>query len=182
MPYERDSAAYTEEVHYYFPEWADRPASMGLLLESVHNSYLAGGYSEEFGYQVRSDHATAHPPLRGNPEDDRLWRVQIGGLHPGYPECPHPHDRDRAASGGGGLARAGEGEGAASLDLRGNHRVDGDTHEPVSRIKVVQAREGRHEPSRRTRLPTRVASAWTRVGAFGARLHSAIGGMPVIHR
>ena len=53
MQYEAVQAPPPNEVHRYFPEWADRPASTGPLLESDHNSYLAGGYSEEFGYRVR---------------------------------------------------------------------------------------------------------------------------------
>ncbi len=83
----------TDEVHCYFPEWADRPASAGTASESEYNSYMAGGYAEEFGYRS----STGGPPglaiLAGDPEGSRLWRVQIGGLHPGYPECARPLDR-----------------------------------------------------------------------------------------
>jgi len=80
------------ELHRYFPEWADRPFSNGLLFEAEHNSYLAGGYAEEFGYQSR-DGASVFPALSGDPEASGLWRVQIGCLHPGYPQCPRPQDR-----------------------------------------------------------------------------------------
>ena len=96
MQYEPISARPPSEVHRYFPEWADRPASTGPLLESDHNSYLAGGYSEEFGYRVRPDRPPVFPLLSGDPDRSREWAVQIGALHPGYPECPRPADRSGA--------------------------------------------------------------------------------------
>ena len=89
----------SDEVHRYFPEWADRPDSADSPLEADHNSYLAGGYSEEFGYGVLPDLPPVFPFLLENPELTRQWAVQIGGLHPGYPECARPADRslDRQA-------------------------------------------------------------------------------------
>lgn len=79
------------DEHLFFPEWADRPSSTETLREADHNSYLAGGYAEEFGHRVREPVlGTAAPPS----EEDEEWRVQIGCLHPGYPECPRPLDRD----------------------------------------------------------------------------------------
>lgn len=95
MPYEPTTAwRLPEEVHRYFPEWADRPESVGLLREADHNSYLAGGYSEEFGYRVRPDRPPIFPLLLEDPERSDEWCVQIGCLHPGYPECARPADRD----------------------------------------------------------------------------------------
>lgn len=79
------------EEHLFFPEWADRPSSTETLREAEHNSYLAGGYAEEFGHRDRSHMS---PPGAVSAEEDAEWRVQIGGLHPGYPECPRPLDRD----------------------------------------------------------------------------------------
>ncbi len=83
------------EVHCYFPEWADRPVSTEAASESDHNSYMAGGYAEEFGYRSGTDSPAALEILDGDPERCRLWSVQMGGLHPGYPECARPLDRIR---------------------------------------------------------------------------------------
>ncbi|HEX5460895.1 MAG TPA: hypothetical protein VFX20_13080 [Steroidobacteraceae bacterium] len=82
------------EIHRYFPEWADRPVGPEAQRESDRNSYLAGGYADEFGYGVDPGWPPAIAPLSGDPEESRLWREQIGGLHPGYPQCPKPLDRD----------------------------------------------------------------------------------------
>lgn len=90
-----------DEVHRYFPEWADRPDSGDSLLEADHNSYLACGYSEEFGYRVRPDRAPVSPLLFEDPEHNRQWAVQIGCLHPGYPECPRPAARESGDAIGG---------------------------------------------------------------------------------
>jgi hypothetical protein len=83
------------EDHCYFPEWADRPPARGSLHEVERNSYLAGGYAEEFGHRAPAMPAQAPIPVEGDGE----WRVQIGGLHPGYPECPRPLDREPLAAG-----------------------------------------------------------------------------------
>lgn len=80
-------------VHRYFPEWADRPSGPDMQHESDRNSYLAGGYADEFGYGAHPGGLPAIAPLAGDPENSRLWREQIGALHPGYPECPKPVDR-----------------------------------------------------------------------------------------
>ena len=90
-----DSVPRLNEEHRYFPEWADRPEIPGLPLEADHNSYLAGGYSEEFGYRTGMDRPPVFPSLEGDPDESGLWRVQITGLHPGYPECPRPEDGER---------------------------------------------------------------------------------------
>ena len=99
MDASHDQMPRLDEVHIYFPEWADRPSSSELLLEAENNSYLAGGYSEEFGYQRHNGSAPAFPPLSGESERSGLWNVQIGCLHPGYPECARSQDRDHRDSG-----------------------------------------------------------------------------------
>lgn len=80
-------------THRYFPEWADRPVGPEAQHESDRNSYLACGYADEFGYGDPLGLPPAIPPLEGDPEGSRLWREQIGALHPGYPECPKPLER-----------------------------------------------------------------------------------------
>lgn len=82
-------------MHRYFPEWADRPSGPDVQHESERNSYLAGGYADEFGYGAYPDGPPAIAPLEGDPENSALWREQIGALHPGYPQCPKPLDRYR---------------------------------------------------------------------------------------
>ncbi|MGH8260268.1 MAG: hypothetical protein ACREUG_11310 [Steroidobacteraceae bacterium] len=104
MQYEQDPVPRASEIHRFFPEWADRPASAGPLLEGDHNSYLAGGYSEEFGYRVRPDFPPIFPLLAGDPDGSWEWTVQIDGLHPGYPECPRPTDRSGTPPTGDGVS------------------------------------------------------------------------------
>jgi hypothetical protein len=87
------SSLHSAEVRYYFPEWAERPAGQGPPLESANNSYLAGGYAEEFGYAIQLGSPPAPTNIAGDPERSSQWLVQIAGLHPGYPECPRPLDR-----------------------------------------------------------------------------------------
>jgi hypothetical protein len=89
----RDLQARTDEIHRYFPEWADRKPRDGKPWEAQCNSYLAGGYAEEFGYRAPPGWPLALPQLEGEPELTVYWRAQIGALHPGYPECPRPSDR-----------------------------------------------------------------------------------------
>jgi hypothetical protein len=88
---EIETAWQLEEVHRFFPEWADRPPSPESPPEFDRNSYMAGGYSEEFGHRG----VPVDSPLAEEPERCPEWKVQAGGLHPGYPECPRPVDRDR---------------------------------------------------------------------------------------
>lgn len=88
---------HMSEEHCYFPEWAERPPARGSLHEIDCNSYLAGGYAEEFGHRAQPVPVPSAP----SPADaDGEWRVQIGCLHPGYPECPRPIDREAQAGGG----------------------------------------------------------------------------------
>ena len=96
MHNEPDLESWRSEDHRFFPEWADRPQSADRLLEADHNSYLAGGYSEEFGYRVSRSLPAVFPLLEGDPDHNRQWAFQIDCLHPGYPECARPADRDAA--------------------------------------------------------------------------------------
>lgn len=91
--YEPDGADSVSETHRYFPEWADRPIGPETQHEADRNSYLAGGYADEFGYGTPAGRPPAIAPLDGDPERSRLWGEQIGALHPGYPQCPKPADR-----------------------------------------------------------------------------------------
>ncbi len=163
MPDEESAIRLPDEVHRYFPEWADRPESSDSLLESDHNSYLAGGYSEEFGYRVRPEGPPVFSLMLEDPEHSRQWAVQIGCLHPGYPECPRPADR------GAGHAL---GDGGHPQELNAGMRA------PVSRrgagaeseglVRVVQVNRGSLE--RRLVLP--IAALRARLG-IRRRLHDS---------
>jgi hypothetical protein len=85
-----DTCLREEEIHRYFPEWADLPPLTAPLMESDCNSYLAGGYADEFGYHLQPDVSTGARIIDGPLEHCSYLRVQIGALHPGYPECPRP--------------------------------------------------------------------------------------------
>jgi hypothetical protein len=75
----------------YFPDWTDRLLESGIELEADRNSYLAGGYAEEFGYGAQSDCSRGVRVLDGeSPELCSEWRCQAGGTHPGYPLRAHP--------------------------------------------------------------------------------------------
>lgn len=118
MDEETAADAFLREIHRYFPEWADRPNGPDTQHESDRNSYLAGGYADEFGYGAFPGGAPAIERLDGVPEDSRLWREQIGALHPGYPQCPKPLDRYAPqAPGGEPAARRSGGEPRAAASF-----------------------------------------------------------------
>ncbi|HEX5460930.1 MAG TPA: hypothetical protein VFX20_13255 [Steroidobacteraceae bacterium] len=160
-----DSVPRLNEEHRYFPEWADRPEIPGSPLEADHNSYLAGGYSEEFGYRTGTDRPPVFPALEGNPDESGLWRVQVTGFHPGYPECPRPEDGERLRHGripqdGGSerdqrLMAAARSSGAASRAAVREFRV--------IRVGLREGRDLLH-------------------GKFSARLASILTHLPLRHR
>jgi hypothetical protein len=96
--HEIETAWLSDEVHRFFPEWADRPLSRESFPEFDRNSYMAGGYSEEFGHGAGVESIPHESPSTQEPERCPQWKVQSGGLHPGYPECPRPGDRGRSRS------------------------------------------------------------------------------------
>src|SRR5690606_26583071 len=60
-----------------------------------HNSYLAGGYAEEFGYRAQPGYSRGVPVLDGEaPEECIEWQRQARVTHPGYPIRPHPLEID----------------------------------------------------------------------------------------
>src|SRR5215813_11486623 len=95
----------TPDIHRYFPEWADRQVRPGGYLEAARNSYLAGGYAEEFGYGDERGCRLGVCLVVDDPERCCLWSTQIGGLPPGYPEYATPNERD--SHGGSGYHRDG---------------------------------------------------------------------------
>lgn len=131
------------EDHRFFPEWADRPPSTESLHEADRNSYLAGGYAEEFGHGVRETLPAAHTPPA---EEDSEWRVQIGGLHPGYPECPRPRDRELRGKPLG-----------ATAPLRPGFRAVTALHRSLAAVKVIVVGRGSGARSRHGPIPAALA-------------------------
>ena len=81
----------TDEYRRYFPDWTHRSLRVGEELEADHNSYLAGGYAEEFGYLAQAESSRGVPLIDGeSPDDYALRLVQRAGVHPGYPLRPYP--------------------------------------------------------------------------------------------
>ena len=91
MDTEMTAAGSMSDIHRYFPEWADRPVGPDAQHESDRNSYLAGGYADEFGYGADAGLPPAISPLTGDPEESRVWREQVGAQ-------PRDWQRGRATS------------------------------------------------------------------------------------
>lgn len=89
-----------DEQRRYFPDWTARPLEGRPELEADHNSYLAGGYAEEFGYRAAPGYSRGVPVLDGEaPEECVEWQGQARATHPGYPIRPHPFQIDSERSG-----------------------------------------------------------------------------------
>jgi|SRR6185437_3371842 len=158
MP-EIDSAWHLEEVHRFFPEWADRPLSRLSLPELDRNSYMAGGYSEEFGHCAGAESTSLDSHSAQEPERSPQWKVQAGGLHPGYPECPRPSDRDPGRPAANVLPiRAGFNIG--SLDRTGFVDVVRGTRGGMNTIQVGQNNRAPHGW-----LTARLATLWVAMRA-----------------
>lgn len=83
------------EQRRYFPDWTHRLLESGRELEADRNSYLAGGYAEEFGYGAQTGSPRGVPVLDREPPELRgEWSCQAGGIHPGYPLRAHPFPSD----------------------------------------------------------------------------------------
>jgi len=150
-----------DEFHRYFPEWADRKTRSGVPREAERNSYLACGYAEEFGYRVTAESPLALPPLLGDPERGTYWCVQIGALHPGYPECPRPMERfDREESMPSAVNARTEERRAAVPEKQGRAEL------PL----VVGQRAGA-----RDRLPIRFVLRWKAFRMRQRAFHSPLG-------
>ena len=150
MPDARELERGAVEDHRFFPEWADRPPSTERLHEAERYSYLAGGYAEEFGHRAQQTISAHTPPA----EEDSEWRVQIGGLHPGYPECPRPCDRDL----GKPLV--------ATAPLRSGSRAVGVLHRSMAAFKVIKvghrAEDERHTGAIPAPLARLAKALWIR--------------------
>lgn len=90
------SPGRTDEQRSYFPDWTRRLLEFRQELEADHNSYLAGGYAEEFGYWAHPGASRGVPVFDGEPpESSAEWLGQAAAMHPGYPIRPYPFAADR---------------------------------------------------------------------------------------
>jgi hypothetical protein len=82
---------HEDEERRYFAEWAVRSIESGPEIEANRNSYLAGGYSEEFGYHAQPGCSRGVRLIEDEfPEEHREWYFHRCATHPGYPERPNP--------------------------------------------------------------------------------------------
>jgi hypothetical protein len=95
-----DSPRRENEERRYFPDWSTRLTEVREEVEADHNSYLAGGYAEEFGYRAQPGSSRGVPLLDGElPEETMEWYAQAGVTHPGYPITPRPVSPDGEQTG-----------------------------------------------------------------------------------
>lgn len=91
MRLEPNSPRRANEDRRYFPDWVRRRLRRCEELEADRNSYLAGGYAEEFGYRAQPGCSRGVPVLDGEPpEQSTEWLSEASATHPGYPIRPHP--------------------------------------------------------------------------------------------
>lgn len=105
MLLEPDSPRRTDEERRYFPDWTPTLIEIHEEIEADHNSYLAGGYAEEFGYHAQPGSSRGVLVLDGEaPEDCAEWQAEAGAMHPGYPIRPRPIPSDSVESESGTTA------------------------------------------------------------------------------
>jgi hypothetical protein len=91
MHLDPDSLQRANEDRRYFPDWTAHLSEVRDEVEADHNSYLAGGYAEEFGYRAQPGVSRGVPLIDGeSPEESPEWHSQAGVTHPGYPITPRP--------------------------------------------------------------------------------------------
>jgi len=150
----------TDEYRRYFPDWTHRLLRVGQEIEADHNSYLAGGYAEEFGYLAQSDASRGVPLLDGESADECIVRlVQGAAMHPGYPLRPYPvvAEREEVA-----LRITLTEAPQAPSQADGEKRVDGEARDHGGFIRVTERayeREHRQPAHRAAAVATRLMAA-----------------------
>jgi hypothetical protein len=159
MRLEPDSPQRINEQRRYFPDWTRRVLEIHEELEADHNSYLACGYAEEFGYWAQPGASRGVPLLDGeSPEEYAEWLGQTA-IHPGYPLRPYPIAFDRERPGRAFAAPAGRPRIESS-----NESVDALAREIARRGTYVRVTERRYEHERHG-AAQRSAAVLTRVVA-----------------
>jgi len=91
MRVEPTTPRHLDEDRRYFPDWVDGLPECPSELEADRNSYLAGGYAEEFGYRCNASCSRGVPVLEDElPELCPECCGQTHATHPGYPIRPCP--------------------------------------------------------------------------------------------
>jgi hypothetical protein len=151
MRVQPDSPEHIDEQRSYFPDWTPHLPKVGEELEADHNSYLAGGYAEEFGYLARPGVSRGVPVLDGEPpEECAEWRCEAAAMHPGYPITPYPLALDRERLDGVITVTVRSAEAEASVEPHG---------EFVAVVNRPYERERHRAPQRLAAVVTRLLSA-----------------------
>jgi len=156
-----DSPRPTSEQRSYFPDWTLRLPEYREELEADHNSYLAGGYAEEFGYWAHPGASRGVRVFDGEPPEDSVeWFGQAGAMHPGYPIRPYPFagDRDLLEPLEDGATK----QMSAEVSRRSALDSSRDTARRGTFVRVTDRqyeRERRQLPQRATALLTRALAA-----------------------
>jgi hypothetical protein len=161
------------EHRRYFPDWTRRRLESGPELEADRNSYLAGGYAEEFGYRPFAGYSRGVPVLDDTPpEQCPEWLCQALATHPGYPIRPHPLELE--PQGLGWLAGQALGEGTSTGErAAGVDGVRGGRFIPVSERAYAHAR--RDAANRGAAISMRLTAAlvsWRWALGHRRRVHS----------
>lgn len=170
MHLEPDSPRRADEERRYFPDWTEPLADVREEVEADHNSYLAGGYAEEFGYHAQPGSSRGVPVLDGeSPEESAEWHCQASATHPGYPIRPRP------------IAFEGEQSGPPNIEHRERQPI-GESRETSRRIAGEMSSRGtfvrvtdRPYEHERHHVEQRAAAVLTR---FLAALMSLRWGLP----
>jgi hypothetical protein len=133
------------EQRRYFPDWTPQVLESCAELEADHNSYLAGGYAEEFGYRAEPGYSRGVPVLDGeSPEQCPECRAQAMATHPGYPLRSHPLDVELDWSGSHWIASW-----MNELDRdRDNAALDAEAHGVFAPVSERSYERERHEATR----------------------------------
>jgi hypothetical protein len=137
----------TDEQRSYFPDWTPHLPKVPEELEADHNSYLAGGYAEEFGYLAQPGVSRGVTVLDGEPpEECAEWRCEAAAMHPGYPITPYPLALDRNPTGSDCAASETSSTTEVSMESHGafitvtNRPYERERHRSAQRVAAVVTR------------------------------------------
>jgi hypothetical protein len=149
MRVEPTAARHLGEQRRYFPDWTDLSLENCPELEADRNSYLAGGYAEEFGYRATLSSSRGVPLLDDEPPELSIeWHSQARAMHPGYPLRAHPiaDDFDSLVATQDANAVLREAREAGDADRHGRFvavfppRFERERHDAARRAAIVSTR------------------------------------------
>jgi hypothetical protein len=158
MRLEPDSPRRADEERRYFPDWTEPLVEVCEEIEADHNSYLAGGYAEEFGYRAQAGSSRGVPVLDGElPEESEEWHHQAGSTHPGYPIQPRPLALDGEQTANVAAATSKPQLVVPSFEASFESQPESVGHGAFIRVTDRPYAQGRHHPEQR------VAAMFTRL-------------------